>query len=62
MYDKAFWNRVSIQQLCDFMKTGTERGLQEPGTLEKRYQRYNQALTAELHRYATKYLLPIGTL
>ena len=49
MYDKAFWNRVSIQQLCDFMKTGTERGLQEPGTLEKRYQRYNQALTAELH-------------
>lgn len=50
MYGKQFFDRLSWQQVCEFLQYGWEGDVEE-GTLEERYQAHDLALIELLHTY-----------
>ena len=56
MYGKDFWNRAKFQQICEFMRTGSERFEQEEGTPEERHRVYSKAYAAGMRGFRDKVL------
>lgn len=50
MYGKQFFDRLSWQQVCEFLQYGWEGDVEE-GTLEERYQSHDLTLIELLHTY-----------
>ena len=48
MYGKQFFDRLSWQQVCEFLQYGWEGDVEE-GTLEERYQSHDLTLLELLH-------------
>lgn len=56
MYGKEFKERIGIQQLCDFLRTGAETCTVDSGTLDERADKYFDMLLKELERYRKRVL------
>jgi len=50
MYGKQFFDRLSWQQICEFLREGYE-GCTEEGTLEERFRTHDHALIELFHAY-----------
>lgn len=51
MCGKEFFDRVGVQQFCDFLRFGQEWGPTEPGTLQERYQKHSKAFCHAVEQY-----------
>ena len=53
MYEKSFFQRVHLQQICEFFRTGGGKvpGTEEEGTLEDRFYRAEQSWRQAMAAY-----------
>lgn len=52
MYDKNFWERANISQLCKFIRYGAiDLKPEEAGSFEERYKKYNQNFNEGIYKF-----------
>lgn len=54
MYGTDFWKRVSLQQVGEFLRRGSELSYYDTGTPEERYKQYKKALYDNLCDFRDK--------
>ncbi|MCL2254801.1 MAG: hypothetical protein FWC09_10190 [Lachnospiraceae bacterium] len=56
MYGTDFWKRVSLQQIGEFIRRGSELTRPDGGTLEERYNRHTENLYNGLYNFRDRVL------